>query len=47
MSVFQFNPEERNYPIYRAAERSYPVKEPFDYRLWIVERIFVYPSGKK
>ena len=37
MSAFQFNPEERKFPIYRAAERSYPVKEPIDYRLWIVE----------
>ena len=39
MSDFQFNPEERNFPIYGAAERSYPVKEPIDYRLWIVELI--------
>ena len=45
MSDFQFNPLERNFPIYGAAERSYPVKEPIDYRLWIVELIYVYPIG--
>ena len=46
MSAFQFNPEQRNFPIYGAAERSYPVKEPIDYRLWIVELIYVYSIGK-
>jgi hypothetical protein len=39
MIHFEFNPEQRNFPIYGAAERSYPVKEPIDYRLWIVELI--------
>ena len=47
MSEFQFNPQERNFPIYGAAERSYPVKEPIDYRLWIVELIYVYSIGKE
>ena len=47
MSAFQFNPEERNFPIYGAAERSYPVKQPIDYRLWIVELIYVYSIGKE
>ena len=30
MSHFEFNPQERNFPIYGAAERSYPVEEPID-----------------
>ena len=47
MSHFEFNPEQRNFPIYGAAERSYPVKEPIDYRLWIVELIQVYSIGKE
>ena len=47
MSEFQFNPQERNFPIYGAAERSYPVKEPIDYRLWIVELMYVYSIGKE
>ena len=47
MSAFQFDPQERNFPIYGAAERSYPVKEPIDYRLWIVELIYVYSIGKE
>ena len=47
MSHFEFNPEQRNFPIYGAAERSYPVKEPIDYRLWIVELIYVYYIGKE
>ena len=47
MSHFEFNPEQRNFPIYGAAERSYPVKEPIDYRLWIVELIYVYSIGKE
>ena len=42
MSEFQFNPQQRNFPIYGAAERSYPVKELIDYRLWIVELMYVY-----
>ena len=47
MSEFQFNPEERNFSIYGAAERSHPVKEPIDYRLWVVELIYVYSIGKE
>ena len=47
MSAFKFIPEERNFPNYGAAERSYPVKEPIDYRLWIVELIYVYSIGKE
>ena len=47
MSEFQFNPELRNFPIYGAAERSYPVKELIDYRLWIVKLIYVYSIGKE
>jgi len=47
MSAFQFDPQERNFPIYGAAERSYPVKEPIDYRPWIVELIYVYSIGKE
>ena len=47
MSHFEFNPEQRNFPIYGAAGRSYPVKEPINYRLWIEEFIYVYPIGKE
>ena len=47
MSQFEFNPEQRNFPIYGSAGRSYPVKEPIDYRLWIVELIYVYSIGKE
>ena len=47
MSDFQFNPEERNFPIYGAAERSYPVKDPIDYSLWVLELIYVYSIGKE
>ena len=47
MSEFQFNPELKNFQIYGAAERSYPVKEPIDYRLWIVEVMYVYSIGKE
>ena len=47
MSHFELNPEQLNFPIYGAAERSYPVKEPIDYRLWIVELIYVYSIGKE
>ena len=47
MSDFQFNPEERNFPIYGSAERSYPIKELIDYRLWVVELIYVYSIGKE
>ena len=47
MSDFQFNPEDRNFPIYGSAERSYTIKEPIDYRLWVVELIYVYSIGKE
>ena len=47
MSQFEFNSEQRNFPIYGAAERSYPVKEPIDYRLLIIELIYVYSIGKE
>ena len=47
MSEFQFNPELRNFPIYGTAERSYPVKELIDYRLWIDELIYLYSIGKE
>ena len=47
MSEFQFNPELRNFPIYGAVERSYPVKELIDYRLWIDELIYLYSIGKE
>ena len=47
MSHFEFNPQERNFPIYGAAERSYPVKEPIDYRLQIVELMYVYSISKE
>ena len=47
MIQFEFNPEQRNFPIYGSAERSYPVKEPIDYRLWVVELIYVYSIGKE
>ena len=47
MSHFEFNPEQRNFPIYGSTERSYPVNEPIDYRLWFVELIYVYSIGKE
>ena len=47
MSQFDFNPEQRNFPIYGLTERSYPVKEPIDYLLWVVELIYVYSIGKE
>ena len=47
MSHFEFNPEQRNFPIYGAAGRSYPVKEPINYRLWIVELIYLYSIRKE
>ena len=47
MSHFEFNPEQRNFPIYGSTERSYPVKEPIAYRLWIVALISVYSIGKE
>ena len=47
MTHFEFNPWHRNFPFYGAAERSYPVKEQIDYRLWIVELIYVCSIGKE
>ena len=47
MSDFQFNPEERDFPIYGSAESSYPIKEPIGYRLWVVELIYVYSIAKE
>ena len=47
MSQFEFNPEQRNFSIYGSAERSYLFKEPIDYRLWIVELIYVYSIEKE
>ncbi len=47
MSQFEFNPEQLNFLIYGATERSYPLKQPINYRLWIVEMIYVYPLGKE
>ena len=47
MSHFEFNPQDRNFSLYGATERSYPVKEPIDYRLQIVELIHVYSIGKE
>ena len=47
MSDFQFNPEERNFPIYGSAERSYPIKEPIDYRLWVGRTGFMLIQSEK
>ena len=47
MSEFQFNSEQRHFPIYGVAHRSSPVRVPINYRLWIVELIYVYPLGKE
>ena len=47
MSHFEFNPEQRNFPLHGAAGRSYPIKEPINYRLWIVELIYVYSIRKE
>ena len=47
MSQFEFYPEQRIFPIYGSVERSYPVNEPIDYRLWVVELIYVYSIGKE
>ena len=47
MSHFEFNPQHRNFPLYGVAGSSYPLKEPIDYRLWIVELIYVYSIGKE
>ena len=47
MSEFQFNSEQRHFPINGAAHRSSPFRVPINYRLWIVELIYVYPLGKE
>ena len=47
MSQFEFNSEQRNFPIYGAVHRSFPVRVPINYRLWIVELIYVYPLRKE
>ena len=47
MSEFQFNSEQRYFPINGAAHLSSPVRVPTNYRLWIVELIYVYPLGKE
>ena len=40
-------PKKEIFQIYGADERSYPVEEPIDYRLWIVELIYIYSIGKE
>ena len=47
MSQFEFNPEERNFPIFGAEYRNIPTSAPINYRLWIVELIYVYSIGKE
>ena len=47
MSQFEFNPEQRNFPIYGAEFRNLPGTAPINYRLWIVELIYVYPLRKE
>ena len=47
MSHLELNPQHRNFPLYGVAGRNYPVIEPIDYRLWIVELIYVYSIGKE
>ena len=47
MSEFQFNSEQRHFPIFGASHRSSPFRVPINYRLWIVELIYVYPLGKE
>ena len=47
MNHFEFNPVQRNFPIYGPAERSYPVKYPINYQLWIVKLIYVYSIVKE
>ena len=39
MSEFEFNPVDRNFPIFGAEYRNIPTKPPINYRLWIVELI--------
>jgi hypothetical protein len=47
MSQFEFNAEERNFPIFGAEYRNIPTAPPINYRLWIVEIIYVYSIGKE
>ena len=47
MSQFEFNAEERNFPIFGAEYRNIPTAPPINYRLWIVELIYVYSIGKE
>ena len=47
MSEFEFNPVDRNFPIFGAEYRNLPTKPPINYRLWIVELIYVYSIGNE
>ena len=47
MSEFEFNPELRNFPIFGAEYHNIPTTHPINYRLWIVELIYVYSIGKE
>lgn len=47
MSQFEFNLEDRNFPIFGAEYRNIPTSVPINYRLWIVELIYVYSIGKE
>jgi hypothetical protein len=47
MSQFEFNAEERNFPIFGAEYRNIPTAPPINYQLWIVELIYVYSIGKE
>ena len=47
MEDFQFIPELRNFSIFGAEYRNIPTKPPINYRLWLVELIYVYSIGKE
>ena len=47
MSEFEFNPEQRKFPIFGAEFRNIPTSVPTNYRLWSVELIYVYSIGKE
>ena len=47
MSKFQFDSEQWHFPIFGASHRIFPVRVLINYRLWIVELIYVYPLGKE
>ena len=47
MSEFEFNPEQRKFPIFGAEFRNIPTSVPTNYRLWNVELIYVYSIGKE